>query len=210
MDGTYTIVRKPFQVLFTIHVVLKKGDSSKQVPVVFALMSHCTIEAYTALFTSINRIFEREKWGPPKVIRAILDFETATWRALRSVYSEIDLVGCFFHWCQAVRRRMDQEGLAKSTTSTEERRICRLLLALPLLPAQFIRRSFENIKQQATGPLQAVCAYMDHQWINSSVHPPEAWSVFMLAIRTNNPTEGWHNGFQVGTLLIDHKFSRLL
>ncbi len=31
---------------------------------------------------------------------------------------------------------------------------------------RLIRRSFDTIKQ-ATGPLQAVCVYMDHQWINS-------------------------------------------
>ena len=27
-------------------------------------MSHCTAEAYTALFTSLNKLFEREKLGP--------------------------------------------------------------------------------------------------------------------------------------------------
>jgi hypothetical protein len=160
-------------------------------------MSHCTVDEYTVLFSSINKLFEREKLGPPKVIQMMLDFEKATWKALKSIYSGVDLVGCFFHWCQAVRKRMDQEGLAKSTTSSEDRRMCRLLLALPLLPHQFIKRSFDSIMSQATGPLLAVCAYMDRQWISSKVHPPENWSVFLLVIRTNNATEGWHNGFQV-------------
>jgi hypothetical protein len=113
----YTIVRKPLQVLFTIHVCLKKGNCSKQVPVRFAIMSHCTLDAYTALFFSINKLFEREKLGPPKVIQMMLKFEKAAGKALKSIYIGVDLVGCFFHWCQAVRKRMDQEGQAKFTTS---------------------------------------------------------------------------------------------
>jgi hypothetical protein len=107
-------------------------------------MSHCTVDEYTVLFSSINKLFEREKLGPPKVIQMMLDFEKATWKALKSIYSGVDLVGCFFHWCQAVRKRMDQEGLAKSTTSSEDRRMCRLF-ALPLLPHQFVKRSFDSI-----------------------------------------------------------------
>ncbi len=82
--------------------------------------------------------------------------------------------------------------------------MCRLLLALPLLPAQYIQRNFNTIKEQATGPLKAVFGYMENQWLSSSVHPPEAWSVFMLAVRTNNPTEDWHNGFQVLSILFFH------
>ena len=127
----------------------------------------------------------------------MLDFEKATWNALRSTYGGLDLVGCFFHWCQAIRRKMDQEGLAKSNISAEVRRMCRLLLALPLLPVQFIKHSFDSIISQATGPLLTVCAYMNRQWISSTVFPPESWSVLKMAVRTNNATEGWHKVFQV-------------
>jgi hypothetical protein len=109
----------------------------------------------------INKLFEREKLVPLKVIQMMLDFEKATWKALKSIYSGVDLVGCYFHWFQAVHKRMEQEGLAKSTTSSEDRRMCRLLLALPLLPRQLIKRSFESIMSQATGPL-LVCVLI---WI---------------------------------------------
>ena len=43
---------------------VRKGTSTKQVLGAFALMSHCTAEAYTALFISFNKLFEREKLGP--------------------------------------------------------------------------------------------------------------------------------------------------
>ena len=43
MNGTYTIVRKPFQVLFTIHVCLKTGHFRKQVPKEFTLISHVAL-----------------------------------------------------------------------------------------------------------------------------------------------------------------------
>ena len=39
MDATFKPARKPFYQLFSIHVFVQQGQSNKQVPVLFALMS---------------------------------------------------------------------------------------------------------------------------------------------------------------------------
>ncbi|KAJ8300497.1 hypothetical protein KUTeg_022016, partial [Tegillarca granosa] len=46
MDGTLEIVRKPFVQLFSIHVFLKSGDDTKQVPAAFCIMSSRTKKDY--------------------------------------------------------------------------------------------------------------------------------------------------------------------
>ncbi|PFX16516.1 hypothetical protein AWC38_SpisGene19205 [Stylophora pistillata] len=69
------------------------------------------------------------------------------------------------------------------------------LMALLYLPADKIERRFRRLQQQATvRPLQEFCSYVDENWITSQTFPPQTWSVFLEAVRTNNDLEGWHNG----------------
>ena len=68
-------------------------------------------------------------------------------------------------------------------------------MALPYLPAQKIERRFLRLQQQATArPLQDFCSYIHENWISTQPFPPQTWSVFLEAVRTNNDLEGWHNG----------------
>ena len=34
--------------------------------------------------------------------------------------------------------------------------------------------------------------YVKENWIESTIWPPAAWSIFMQSVRTNNDVEGWH------------------
>ena len=68
-------------------------------------------------------------------------------------------------------------------------------MALPYLPAEKIGRRFHRLQQEATArPLQDFCNYINENWISSQIFPPQTWSVFLEAVRTNNDLEGWHNG----------------
>ena len=71
---------------------------------------------------------------------------------------------------------------------------CRLLMALPLLPAEYIRPQFDKLRNSSLPPaLERLVNYIEQQWINNSVFTVESWSVFMQPIRTNNDVEGWHH-----------------
>ena len=51
-----------------------------------------------------------------------------------------------------------------------------------------------SILHKATAqPLQQLMNYFRGQWMNHRTWGPQNWSVYGLAIRTNNETEGWHN-----------------
>lgn len=71
---------------------------------------------------------------------------------------------------------------------------CRLLMALPFLPAEYITRSFQELQvRDVAPPLRELMTYLDNQWIMSSQFPIKSWSVFKRTFRTNNDVEGWHN-----------------
>ena len=47
----------------------------------------------------------------------VLDFEAATWAALRSVFADVHLHGCNFHFTQAIWRKIQALGLALRPTN---------------------------------------------------------------------------------------------
>lgn len=64
---------------------------------------------------------------------------------------------------------------------------------------------FARLKEEAsTDKLKQLCKYIEDTWLNSTIWKPKDWSVFMLAIRTNNDCEGWHRRINIH----EHKASR--
>ena len=67
-------------------------------------------------------------------------------------------------------------------------------MALPFLLHHEIKPMFVCLSVQAeTQPLRDLIAYIQEQWIDSTIFPQKDWSVFKQPIRTNNDIEGWHN-----------------
>ena len=151
MDSTFSFVRKPFHVLWTIHGNIRKGNDFKQVNSYLSLSllfrsqrgfsillqyRNCFLGSTRfclndpsndgMLFSHIRcirRIFNREGWGPCNMKQVIFDFERATWKAFNFKLPLAILRGCFFHWAQAVQKKIRQAHLYYNKTTEEERRL---------------------------------------------------------------------------------------
>ena len=194
VDGTFKVVRAPFTQLFSIHAFIRQGDNLKQIPLVYFLMSGKSTKDYEAIFKALLGLLAGENLGVKTVT---LDFEAATWLALRNVFPSVCLRGCLFHWNQAIWRHLQHLGLVSSYTFCMKKdsayKFCRRVMALPFLPAESIYPMFCSLKSTVrSGPYANLMEYIDQTWMKSSVWPIESWCVFKRTVRTNNDCEGWH------------------
>jgi hypothetical protein len=189
VDGTFELCGEPIEQLLSIHAHLQFDSNIIFAPLSFALMTHRTTKDYIVVLKQVKNSLPHE----PKVEEVMVDFEPALWRAFRVVFPKIKMRGCGFHWAQAVNRKVGQVGFAMGDFTPDICRTIRQLMTLNILPAEKIKPLFQEIREQAAGPLLDLCDYMNKQWIESSIFQTECWSVYMQTITTNNETEGWNH-----------------
>ncbi|KRZ05321.1 PiggyBac transposable element-derived protein 3 [Trichinella zimbabwensis] len=130
MDGTFKIVPQWYQQLFTIHAFV----AGKLVPAVYCLCTGKDIGTYGYIFQAlIDKAAVLEVDLNPDTI--ICDFETALIPAIRGYFPNTRVQGCYFHFCQAVHRKVGELGLKTRYRQHEEtKRKIRMLLATAFLP----------------------------------------------------------------------------
>lgn len=117
------------------------------------------------------------------------------WQACRTVFPAARLHGCFFHWSQAIWRKIQEIGLQSVyLREPATKYFIRLILALPFLPLSHVRSTFELLRNSAhTGQLQNLFSYVSHTWLDGDLWEARDWCVFGREVRTNNDVEGFHH-----------------
>jgi len=111
------------------------------------------------------------------------DFEEAPVSTLKQVF------GCWFHYAQAVVKRLTKIGLRDAYLGNQDvQKIVRCLFSLPLLPPGEIVQAVSNIRSEIAddgqhrtrGRFEEVCrnvAYINKQWINKRSVGPERFGL---------------------------------
>lgn len=152
-------------------------------------MSGRTTEAYTAVYQFIENNITSLNCK-----QFMTDFELAMRNGLRDCYPNAARLTCWFHFCQAVRRRATQTPhfIDLINSSAPAMLIYRQIMCLPLLRSDLIIDAFENLKLKALAinalKFKPFLDYIDNQWMKKE--GPEVISVFKKTTRTNSAVEG--------------------
>ncbi|KAF4523996.1 hypothetical protein B566_EDAN013838 [Ephemera danica] len=190
IDGTFkTVPKKPvFKQLLTIH--FKLGNHS--FAAIWILMDRKTYLAYRWVFTFIKDVL-CPGFNPESIMT---DYEAALRKALAEIFATSTLLGCYFHYSQAIWRRVQILGLVVSVRNTTAvKKIVAMLMGLALLPSDQIEDGHSAVEQYARREgvyreVKALIKYCRSYWIEKV--GAENVSVFGLKHRTNNNIERFH------------------
>lgn len=188
-DGTFD-VPSPFSQLFTVHADIDSSDEvTNIVPILYALLPDKNKKTYERLFNIIKRDINVE------IHKFKCDYEVGLINAFKTIFPQSQVTGCHYHYSKAVWRKAKQLDLTRSGTCVN---IVRLCANLPLLPAEFMKQTWDVIKEEIVmstkhaKKLQTFVVYFEKQWMSMCL---ETLSCANERHRTNNGLEGWNRRF---------------
>ena len=173
MDGTFKKCPKPFKQLYMVHAYV----ASHPIPCVFAAMTHKTAASYKFLLRKIKEIIAGRgdhQWAPNQVMT---DFEAAISNAIGSELAGTVHTGCYFHFTQALFRRILSDGL--------KRRFCidnnfkmnyYLKCAMAFLPQELVSLADESVNRLFPGDAN-FNNYFSRNWVLNTM----PWNLFFSA-----------------------------
>lgn len=187
MDATFRVSpRGIFNQLLVIHVQFGK----KTFPVIYALMSQKTTKAYMNVLQYVH-----DNLLPIDGSGIIIDFEKAERLAISKLNTGINILGCWFHFCQALRRKMASIAELFALVRKEEKAkdIFSQFQCLPLLPYAIIESTFKDLAKKALRVSTLFSIFIDYfnrEWIK--IVKPIHFSVFMRGTKSTGSAESFN------------------
>ena len=199
MDGTFSVTPPQFSQLYRVHGL----RNEHHVIGCYALLPNKQEVTYIEFLEQVQRLT-----GAVTPATIMIDFERACINAVQQVYPQSSLVGCLFHLCQSVYRRVQAEGLQEQYMEDEEfRENIRMIPAIAFVPIGDIVTAFEELSQHCAGHEEVILDYFEENYIGAQrrgrrrnpLFSHELWNVNRRVEanlpRTNNMLEGWHRHF---------------
>jgi len=138
-DGTFSIVPKLFQQLYTLHVEVQ----DMVVPVVYFLLPNKRESTYRMAFSKFKKLCP--DFQPDEIMT---DFEIAATNAYDSLFPLAHLKGCFFHLSQAIYRKIQKIPEVNSHYRSDPvyARNLKMIPALAFLPPEDVEYGFETLE----------------------------------------------------------------
>lgn len=172
-----------FKQLYTIHGFNKRNDSI--IPLIYCLLPDKKMETYKIVFHLIKSQFRN--WMPKKIT---IDFELAVIKAVKKVYRDIQVKGCYFHFSRCLLRKAKQ---LKIISSVQKRHVAKCI-GIARLPPEHLEFGYQYVmsKCPSNEKIEKFNKYFQTHWIKRS-NFSELCSCDKEQIRTTNNIEGWHS-----------------
>ncbi len=146
----------------------------------------------------------------PKIF--VHDFEKAALNAIKSVFPEVQIHGCYFHFAQNLWKNMQNKNLSKKYLNNSITRLSfKKLKALCFLPTTEVIQAFKLIEKSSAPDFQPMIGYFEKWYIGKPKsncpgvrlvpsYPITTWNCYQRVLndeqRTNNSLESWHQQFE--------------
>lgn len=159
-------------------------------PLFFVLMTKKSQAAYTHLFKTIEKSWSLR----PTSIST--DFEKGLRNALKNQYPTAELIGCWFHYAQALLRKAKKISrfLRFLNDNADAKKLFRKFKNLALIREDKIIIALSMFKAEAKkfgSRFTAFITYFEEEWIKKV--GPNMFSVFLKMHRTNNLVETYNS-----------------
>lgn len=159
-------------------------------PLVYIMMTRKTQKAYEHALRYVH-----ENVFPLRCEAMITDYEIGMRKAVREVVPDIKQLGCWFHYAQAIRRKIASLSALFILVRTDEkiRNIYYKIICLALLPHDKIEKAFNELALeglQLTKEFTPFVKYFQNQWLKRV--GVKGFSVFLEETRTTCAAEGYN------------------
>jgi hypothetical protein len=174
LDCTFKVVPKGFSQLLIVMIFSKAHNY--YVPVYYILLQSKKENAY---MYALQSVISSSDWAF-NASSVTCDFEQALMTAARCQFKKANFIGCYFHWKQAIKRKLTERALPKE--------IIRALIGthgamniLPLIPVEdIITKGIPYIRSKIdegdhTENIQLFWNYFTNTWLKK--YNPEMWNI---------------------------------
>ena len=161
-DGTFKVFPQLFYQIYSDHAVYNEHT----VPLVFMLLTCKSAAVYEKAFRALKEL--NPDLSPKRVIT---DFELAAINSFRKIFPRTEVKGCFFHFAQAIWRKIQDLGLAGLYKENDDiRKVVKCLVALALIPSEYVHLAFCKILETLPPdtPLMPFLEYYENTWLGAS------------------------------------------
>uniref|UniRef100_A0A336LYY7 CSON005571 protein n=1 Tax=Culicoides sonorensis TaxID=179676 RepID=A0A336LYY7_CULSO len=177
--------------ILTIHAV----QQQQSYPLVYVVMTVKSYSIYSAIFAYLREQIP-ETLSPTNIFS---NYDTDMMSALSMTFPEASVRGYYFHFTSAVLHRMRLLKMLKQNKGHTNNAI-KMLLVLPLLPANYIRNGLQSIrkwlieKKINTPQFENLCDFIEQQWLMRI--GAEKISIFSMSHCVSNSIETFNEELQ--------------
>jgi MULE transposase domain len=194
LDGTFKSCPSLYAQLYTVHALVH----GQVVPLVYSLLGSKLRSTYYDFFAVLRRYISNLGlvFDPAFIVT---DFEHSAIHALRQHFPQARRIGCFFHFCSALWRKVQDVGLSTLYRTDEEFRLhIQSHMALAFLPVSCVPNMLIRLHAQYADNADVVQfhRYFNNTW-NDGLFQLTLWNQYGVEhqMRTNNFVESWHARF---------------
>ena len=198
-DGTFKVSPQGFQQILNIIVYLPGLEI--YYPACHLFITHKTQEVYTMALSFLKSLglSQKNKLNfEPNLITC--DFEPALRNSIKSVFPNVHISGCYFHFTKCLWEKISKLGLRKQEFKAKSITLISYLQILVHMPPSRREYFFDQIKEifaNEDSRFGTFFNYFKKNWLKDGfldeLFKALTGNDDLQFVRSNNPCEGFHN-----------------